>query len=135
MTDTLAPTDPADLLMWCTACPSEAAAEIERLTRERDQWEARAVGLFWLIPDGMASELRLADVRGSAERASRALAAESSLSEAEKALQYGLDAVHESFDYAHSADDHLLAESRYRAIEDALSTIRARGAVLGSDKM
>jgi len=34
---THAPTNDADLLMWCTACPSESAAEIERLRRERDE--------------------------------------------------------------------------------------------------
>lgn len=39
-----------------------------------------------------------------------------------KALQYGLDAVMESFDFVESNDDLLLAQARHQAITAALSS-------------
>lgn len=116
-----APTDPVDLLMWCTACPTEAAAEIERLTRELD---AAKMDLMHITESERCADNERDEMRD------RALAAESSLSEAVKAAR---------------EDERegcaLVAENAYTGRTDTgvhplqiARAIRARGAVLGSGR-
>lgn len=50
------------------------AAEIERLTAERDLWEARCCAAFWLIP----GEVKVGELQDAAKRAAELLRLEQS---------------------------------------------------------